>query len=292
MSFPSRVSAVVLACRDVQGARGFFENLGWETGADPGAPFVPFALQGMVLVIQQRAAAVDEFGADAARFRDVGLLAGVPSADRVDAALAHAESAGARITAPARERPFGRGGSCVDPEGNVWEIAFSPDVDLAALAPRRGQQPGTVIPRLSTVTVATPDVLALRAFYERLGFHTAVEPGREDIAQFQLDGALFSTWIAAEAEAEVARPLAAHGLPYRHVELGIVVESAAAVDGNFEAARAAGATVISEPATRSWGGRSGYFADAEGFPWEIVHIPGASFTARGGLIVPGGLTPE
>jgi uncharacterized glyoxalase superfamily protein PhnB len=36
----------------------------------------------------------------------------------------------------------------------------------------------------------------------------------------------------------------------------------------------AGARVIADPVTREWGGYSGYFADPDGFRWEVAYNPG------------------
>jgi uncharacterized glyoxalase superfamily protein PhnB len=287
VSFPNRIAAVILATEDVARARAFYEGLGWSSAAEADATFVPFALAGIGLVVQDRAAALEEFGADPASFRDFGVLTAVREPDQVDAAIAHAEAAGARVTAPARERPFGRGGSVADPDGNVWEVAWSETGSLGAPPEPRDGASGMPA-RLNTVTVTTPSVLRLRDFYERLGFATHMAPGREDIAQFQLRGSVFSTWIDEQARTEVADPLLAAGFPYRHFELGIAHASAEAADAGHASAVAAGATSVTEPATAFWGGRSGYFADPDGFLFESVHLPGSSFTERGGLILPAG----
>ena len=39
-------------------------------------------------------------------------------------------------------------------------------------------------------------------------------------------------------------------------------------------ARAAGAPSVSEAVHRDWGGYTGYFADPDGFRWEVAHNPG------------------
>jgi uncharacterized glyoxalase superfamily protein PhnB len=41
----------------------------------------------------------------------------------------------------------------------------------------------------------------------------------------------------------------------------------------MEEAAAAGADIISEPITQPWGGYSGYFADPDGFRWEVAYNP-------------------
>jgi hypothetical protein len=53
------------------------------------------------------------------------------------------------------------------------------------------------------------------------------------------------------------------------------------VDATLETARAAGASVH-DAERRDWGGYSGYFADPDGFRWEVAHNP----HAIGGITLP------
>ncbi len=46
------------------------------------------------------------------------------------------------------------------------------------------------------------------------------------------------------------------------------------VDRIMGEAAAAGATVVHTPTSREWGGYSGYFADPDGFRWEVACNPG------------------
>jgi uncharacterized glyoxalase superfamily protein PhnB len=45
------------------------------------------------------------------------------------------------------------------------------------------------------------------------------------------------------------------------------------VDAVFADLKALGARVVKEPEKAFWGGYSGYFADPDGFLWEVVHNP-------------------
>lgn len=47
------------------------------------------------------------------------------------------------------------------------------------------------------------------------------------------------------------------------------------VDTVLEQARAAGASEVLAAEQREWGGYSGYFADPDGFRWEVAVNPGA-----------------
>ncbi len=51
------------------------------------------------------------------------------------------------------------------------------------------------------------------------------------------------------------------------------VESKAAVDDALDEARAAGAEIVKPAQETFWGGYSGYFADPDGFLWEVAWNP-------------------
>jgi catechol 2,3-dioxygenase-like lactoylglutathione lyase family enzyme len=139
-------------------------------------------------------------------------------------------------------------------------------------------------PRLSIVTVGARDVRALRSFYEGLfGPSPSGEGG--DFARFELGGAtlaLFSTEALAE---EAGQPPPGENA-FRGFTLAVNVEREELVDEVMEEVRAAGGRILTEPVTREWGGRSGYWADPEGNVWEVAWVPGASFDERGAFVWP------
>ena len=136
--------------------------------------------------------------------------------------------------------------------------------------------------RLSAVTLVTDDVMARRGFYEALGWRTPLAP-RDDYARMETAGAALSIWTSAEARDEIAQPLERAGFQFPGFTLAVAVESDELVDEGIEAARTAGGTIVGEAANRSFGGRSGYFADPAGIPWEIVRIPDTRIDERGVL---------
>jgi uncharacterized protein len=136
--------------------------------------------------------------------------------------------------------------------------------------------------RLSAVTLVTDEVIARRGFYEALGWRTPLAP-RDDYARFQTAGAALSIWTAAEARDEIAEPLRRAGFEFPGFTLAVAVERDELVDEGIEAARAAGASVVGEAEMRPFGGRSAYFADPAGIPWEIVCIPNTRIDEGGVL---------
>ncbi|MGH2750979.1 MAG: GNAT family N-acetyltransferase [Actinomycetota bacterium] len=146
----------------------------------------------------------------------------------------------------------------------------------------RAARPGLPA-RLNLVTLGVREPQAMRAFFERLGWPVWVTA--EDGFTGYLTGGAMLALYPLDKLAEDSRAEAISG-GWSGVTLAVNVESRALVDTAIEAARAAGAEIVKEPADAEWGGRSGYFADPEGNRFEVAWMPGSSFDARGALIVP------
>ena len=123
-----RLSLVTLGVSDLGRARAFYEGLGWTTGAAPADDVVFFQAGGMVVALWGR----DQLAEDSA-VEDTGGWGGVTlaynarSPAEVDAVMAEAEAAGARIGRPGGETFWGGySGLFVDPDGHPWEVAHNP----------------------------------------------------------------------------------------------------------------------------------------------------------------------
>ena len=123
-----RVSLITLGVRDLARARRFYEALGWTTRAAPEDDVVFFRAGGLVLALWSRESlAEDSAVEDAGGWGGVTLAYNVRSPEEVDATIAEAEAAGARIGR--RGAPTfwgGYSGLFVDPDGHPWEVAHNP----------------------------------------------------------------------------------------------------------------------------------------------------------------------
>ena len=131
--------------------------------------------------------------------------------------------------------------------------------------------------RLSLVTLGVRDLARARAFYEALGWTTGAEPG-DDVVFFQTGGMIVALW-GREQLAEDSGVEDSGG--WGGVTLAYNTRSPAEVDAAIEEARAAGATIVREPAETFWGGYSGVFLDPDGHPWEVAHNPHWTVAADG-----------
>jgi catechol 2,3-dioxygenase-like lactoylglutathione lyase family enzyme len=126
--------------------------------------------------------------------------------------------------------------------------------------------------RISFVTLAVGDLEATRRFYvDGLGWTPEVEvPG--EVLMFRAGERLvLSLWAEPGFEAEVGPVRRGEGIV--PVTLAHNVATEREVDEVLATARGAGAEVTG-PQERDWGGYTGYFADPDGFRWEVAYNPG------------------
>ena len=127
--------------------------------------------------------------------------------------------------------------------------------------------------RISLVTLAVADLDASRRFYvDRLGWEAFVDvPG--EVLMFRVgEHLVLSLWDRGEFEAEVGPIRTGTGLA--PITLAHNLATPDEVDTVLETARRAGADPVQAAVPREWGGYSGYFADPDGYRWEIAHAPG------------------
>lgn len=126
-------------------------------------------------------------------------------------------------------------------------------------------------PRVDLISLGVRSVEASRRFYaEGLGWPIHREiPG--DVVFIQVNrGLILSLWDARQMQAEAG--VGAPG-PVPCITLSHNLASTEEVDQVLAEAAAAGASMVAEPITQPWGGYSGYFADPDGFRWEVAYNP-------------------
>jgi uncharacterized protein len=125
--------------------------------------------------------------------------------------------------------------------------------------------------RVSFVTLAVSDLGASRRFYaDGLGWEPEFEG--DDVLMFRVaDKVVLSLWDEHAFAEEVG------GMPSRGavppITLAHNLRTRDGVDRCLEQARVAGAEHVGEAAEREWGGYTGYFADPDGYRWEVAWNP-------------------
>jgi predicted lactoylglutathione lyase len=130
-----------------------------------------------------------------------------------------------------------------------------------------------VEPRISFVTLVVRQLSVSHRFYvEGLGWPVEFEAPGEVVMVRIADKVIFSLW----QEDEAVRELGAldRGAGVKPFTLAQNLPSTEMVDDVLTQASAAGAPLVTDAVQRDWGGYSGYFADPDGFRWEIAYNPG------------------
>ncbi|WP_427174896.1 VOC family protein [Arthrobacter sp. 92] len=126
-------------------------------------------------------------------------------------------------------------------------------------------------PRVDFISLGVRSVDASRRFYvEGLGWPVHREVPGEVVFIQANHGLILSLWDSRQMQAE-ARVNSPAGVPC--ITLSHNVGSVEEVDGVMAEAQGAGATIVAPPKTQPWGGYTGYFADPDGFRWEIAFNP-------------------
>jgi catechol 2,3-dioxygenase-like lactoylglutathione lyase family enzyme len=125
--------------------------------------------------------------------------------------------------------------------------------------------------RLSFVTLAVADVARSHQFYiDGLGWEPEVYVPGEVLMIRAADKVVLSLWSAQEFEEEVGPIKRGEGLA--PITLSHNVRTEDEVDEILGLARSLGVEA-SAGQRRTWGGYTGYFADPDGFRWEIAMNP-------------------
>lgn len=131
--------------------------------------------------------------------------------------------------------------------------------------------------KISLITLGVTDLKKSLAFYrDGLGFPTHNYKKEEGVVFFNLEG----TWLSLYPKEELAKdakvPSIGSGFP--GFSLAHNVGSKEEVDAVFSHAISIGAKEIKKPEEVFWGGYSGYFADPDGYLWEVAYNPFTDLT--------------
>ena len=132
-------------------------------------------------------------------------------------------------------------------------------------------------PKISLVTLGVRDFATSLAFYrDGLGFPVDSHTEGEEHCMLRLEG----TWLSLYPRDKLAEDATvADGVAgFPGFSLAHNVASRAEVDAVFAQAVSAGAKGVKPPQEVFWGGYSGYFADPDGFLWEVAHNPFTDLT--------------
>ncbi len=137
--------------------------------------------------------------------------------------------------------------------------------------------------RISLTTLGVLDLKRSISFYERLGWRRSMAEA-EGVAFFQTGGSAFGLYPRDKLAEDAKLP--PEGSGFCGVALAQNVRSKEEVDRVLAEAVVAGATLLKAAQDVFWGGYSGYFADPDGYPWEIAWNPGFEILEDGSIKLP------
>lgn len=139
-------------------------------------------------------------------------------------------------------------------------------------------------PRISIVTLGVADLSrALRFYRDGLGWPLSSASGG-DIAFLRTGGVVLALYPRTHLAADANLSPISSG--FGGITLAHNVLLRDDVDRILTEAVTAGGTLLKAAEEASWGGYSGYFADPDGYPWEVAWNPGFPFNADGSLHLP------
>ncbi len=131
--------------------------------------------------------------------------------------------------------------------------------------------------KIGLVTLGVCDIQkSLRFYRDGLGLTTHNYKDGEDHVMFVMEGTWLSLYPRDKLAADATVP--DDGAGFSGVTLAHNVGSKEQVDGVFAQAVDAGATAVKPPQDVFWGGYHAYFADLDGYLWEVAYNPFTDLT--------------
>lgn len=139
-------------------------------------------------------------------------------------------------------------------------------------------------PRVNLITLGVRDLARARRFYvEGLGW-PASSAGDDEVVFLRTGGTVLALWSREQLAADAQ--ISAEGSGFGGFALAHNVPTRADVDAALAAAVAAGGTILKPAGEAFWGGYTGYFADPDGFPWEVAWNPHFPLAPDGSVQLP------
>lgn len=134
------------------------------------------------------------------------------------------------------------------------------------------QQPP--VPRFTVITLGVSDIRESIAFYQALGFARKFRATGEEVAFFDTGATVIALFPRAELARDAELPEEQRPVAFRGFTLAWNCSSIEEVDFVLKFAIGNGASLLKPARRTDYGGYSGYFADPDGHPWEVVVAPG------------------
>ena len=136
---------------------------------------------------------------------------------------------------------------------------------------------------ISFITLGVRDLARSRRFYQALGWRES-SGSQAAVAFYQVGSVAFALFGRDDLADDATVSPQGSGFPGFTLAHNVATE--ASVDTTLAEAVAAGATLVRYGEKAPWGGFRGYFADPDGFLWEVCYNPFFPLDADGFVQLP------
>ena len=157
-----------------------------------------------------------------------------------------------------------------------------------AVPKTHNQKTMTMEPRISVITLGVSDLQRSFHFYkDGLGFPTKMTPDG-GIVLFATSGTRLFLYPYGKLAEDVEPRLSQDDRrreTFPGFSLGHCTRKREDVDAILSQAEKAGGRIVKAAKATSWGGYSGYFADPDGYLWEVAYADQWKFNPDGSVVV-------
>ena len=139
-------------------------------------------------------------------------------------------------------------------------------------------------PRITIITLGVSDLpRAIRFYRDGLGFPTDAKDDAP-IAIFMTGGVRLALYPKKALAEDISLDIELSQSGFGGITLAHNVESKEQVAEVLALAERAGGKIVKPAQDVFWGGHSGYFADLDGYYWEVAWAPMCTFDETGALV--------
>ena len=138
--------------------------------------------------------------------------------------------------------------------------------------------------RLSLITLGVSSLERSYQFYTELGFPTSSNPD-DNVIFFKTSGTRLALYPFEKLLEDISHGLSITNPGFSGITIAHNTREKSEVDSILEKAESIGAKILKPAQDVFWGGYSGYFADPDGYVWEIAYADLWEFNDDGSLIL-------
>lgn len=138
-------------------------------------------------------------------------------------------------------------------------------------------------PRLNIITLGVKDLSVSKSFYKKALGWTPTKDSDDKIIFYNHEGIILGLYPIDKLAEDAGLTFTQSG--FQGITLAINLDTKEEVDELYYSVIAKGGSSLVEPRETFWGGYDAYFADPDGYAWEIAWAPFWKFDDQGSLIL-------